>query len=198
MIRDQYGMVLNGCCNVVHGTAAKIKQPFPHFDLKMHELSPGSATAFSGQFGIIPFCTEYRMPRHVHVGTDPKTGKRALLPERILVMNGAGIVEILGDYFVVASGCLLDIGAGVPHSWTACPEGLDLPDGTRTTGRFDMVYSYEVPTDFYPVMGTGLISSIDDCEPYEGPVEDVFFPRLAVDDVKKTARLVWNAQLLDP
>lgn len=195
MIHSDYGIDIGGHCRIVHGKAAHIKQPFPHFSLQMHELSAGCEKGFSGQFGLIPFRTEYRMPRHVHVGEDPTTGKPALLPERILVMNGAGLVELLGEYFVIASGTLLDIGAGVPHTWTACPAGLVLPDGSVTPGTFDMVYNYEVPTDFYPVMDTGLIERIEDCHPYAGAIEDVFFPEMSLDIVKERARLVWNDEV---
>ena len=137
------------------------------------------------------------MPRHVHVGKNPENGEQILLPERILVMNGTGLVELLGEYYVIAPGTLLDIGAGVPHTWTACPEGLDLPDGSRTTGTFDMVYNYEVPTDFYPVLETGKLNRIEDCKPHEGSIEDVFFPSMSLDNVRDKAQLVGNSGLID-
>ena len=53
-----------------------------------------------------------------------------MLPERILVLNGVGVTELCGEYFIIAPGTLVDIPPGVPHTWNACPAGVKLPDGT--------------------------------------------------------------------
>ena len=59
--------------------------------------------------------------------------------ERILVLNGVGMMELNGEMYVVAPGSLVEIAPGVPHTWTACPPGVTLPDHTASDGRFLMI-----------------------------------------------------------
>ncbi|UOA32851.1 hypothetical protein DSM110093_02658 [Sulfitobacter sp. DSM 110093] len=194
-VQDHWGFLLPNRSRVVHGEGAGIKSPFPHFSLKMHELSRGGQS-FEGQFGVIPFCTEYRMPRHVHIGKDAVTGEHELLAERILVINGAGLLELAGELYVIPPLTLIDIAPGLPHTWTACPKGLELPDGTCSTGKFDMIYQYERPTGFTPVRDCAPVSHVDECQPYEGPIEDVFFPKMSLVEVKERAQLIWNQNIV--
>lgn len=95
--------------------------------------------------------------------------KQKLVDERILVLNGVGLVEIAGKvyvgmfivsgsaviftaravvddlarvltgHYIVAPGTLVDAIGGVPHTWTACPPGVKLPDGSVSKGTFTMV-----------------------------------------------------------
>ena len=190
-----WGFDLPNGSRVVHGEGAGIKSPFTQFSLKMHELSRGGRQ-FKGQFGVIPFCTEYRMPRHVHIGENEETGEPELLAERILVMNGAGLLELAGDLYVMPPRSMIDIAPGLPHTWTACPAGLELPDGTVSSGTFDMIYNYERATGFSPVLDTAPVTRAEDCVPYDGPIEDVFFPVLGLEDVKQSAGVVWNQDVL--
>ncbi|MDD9746815.1 MULTISPECIES: hypothetical protein [Marinovum] len=190
-----WGFDLPNGSRVVHGTGAGIKTPFPQFTLEMHELSRGGRP-FEGQFGMIPFCTEYRMPRHVHIGENPVSGEPELLAERILVMNGVGLLELAGVLYVLPPRTLIDIAPGLPHTWTACPEGLELPDGSVSTGRFDMIYQYERTTGFTPVRDCGLISRVEECRPHDGPIEEVFFPRLSLTEVIAGADLVWSRDII--
>lgn len=76
--------------------------------------------------------------------------QKELVDERILVLNGVGLVELAGKIWAVAPGTLVDAVGGVPHTWTACPAGVQLPNGTVSEGKFTMVYEYEEPTSFYP------------------------------------------------
>ena len=120
------GVALPHGCRVTHGSGANVKTPFPDIPLVMHELHAGGGS-FGGQFGFIPFTDRLRLPRHVHL--DEAEGGD-LLAERILVLNGVGLTELGGAIVLVAPGSLVDIAPGVPHTWTACPPGVRLPDGT--------------------------------------------------------------------
>ncbi|TLU70988.1 cupin domain-containing protein [Lichenicoccus roseus] len=189
------GVALPNGCRITHGAGANIRTPFPDMPLEMHELHGGTADpagpGFRGQFGFIPFSEAVRLPRHVHISDDGR-----LLPERILVFNGAGLVELNGELTVVAPGSLIDIPAGVPHTWTACPSGLALPDGSRTDGRFLMVYVYSEPTSFAPTAATGTLASATEYERWDGDLEPLRIPVLTADDLPGRARLVWDRGLL--
>ena len=188
------GLLLPNRCRFTHGTGANIKRPFADIDLEMHELDPGDdAKSFCGQFGFIPFTAELRLPRHVHIGgTD--AGRR-LLAERILVLNGVALTELNGEVFLVAPGTLADIAAGVPHTWTACPAGVPLPDGTTSDGRFLMIYAYGEPTGFFPCASTETLATVSDYQPYAGDLQAIRFPRLTPKDITEQACLVWNKEI---
>lgn len=101
----------------------------------MHELSPSNSKGFQGQLGFIEFTSELRLPRHIHMDA----AKKKLVDERILVLNGVGLVEIAGQIWATAPGTLVDAIGGVPHTWSAAPAGVKLPDGTVSNGKFTMV-----------------------------------------------------------
>ena len=183
-------------CRITHGCAAAVKTPFPDMPLTMHELSGGGSRAFSGQYGFIPFTTAIRLPRHVHLGAPDVTGASCLLAERILVLNGCGLVELAGALHVVAPGSLVEIGPGVPHTWTACPAGVRLPDGSAADGTFLMVYEYEAPTGFFPTASTALLARGAAYEAYQGDFEPIRIARLAAPEVVQRAKLVWNASVV--
>lgn len=168
----------------------------------MHELYPGGAlstpSAQRGQFGFIPFDHKLRLPRHVHVTMMDSDGGRRLLAERILVTGGVGLVELNGNIFVIPHGTLVDIPEGVPHTWTACPPGVALPDGTTATGQFLMVYDYAEPTTFFPNRGTKTLNSIADYVPYDWPLEQICFPELTQEQVQGNAAFVWNDRVVGP
>ena len=139
MPEGEVGVTFSNGCRISHGQGANIKKPFPEIPLTMHELSPSNKKGFTGQLGFIPFSTELRLPRHIHMNSD----KTKLVDERILVLSGVGAVEIAGKIYVTAPGTLVDAVGGVPHTWSACPAGVRLPDGTVSDGKFTMVYEYE-------------------------------------------------------
>ena len=190
-----HGVELPNGCRVVHGTGASIRAPFDDVPLAMHELHGGTAEAdglsFRGQFGFIRFSEAVRLPRHVHI-----SAARRLLPERIMVFNGAGLVELNGELTVVAPGSLIDIAPGIPHTWTACPAGLPLPDGTRTDGTFLMVYVYSEPTSFSPTASTATLRDATDYEPHEGGFEALRIPRLPAAALAGRATMVWDRDVL--
>lgn len=193
------GVKLDNGTRVTHGTGANVKVPLAGFPVTMHELytghDDGAKLSFEGQFGFIEFHTDCRLPRHVHMIRDEATGKLEMLPERILVLNGVGVTELCGEYFVVAPGSLVDIPAGVPHTWNACPPGVKLPDGTVSDGRFTMIYNYSEQTSFFATEQTGLLESADDYIAYEGNLQDIRFPVMSTEEVVARAKLVWNSDL---
>lgn len=194
------GFLLANGCRITHGTGATVKTPFSGIPLTMHELYPGGTLEVPltqrGQLGFIPFNHELRLPRHVHVTMADRDEDRRLLAERILVTGGVGLVELNGSIFVIPEGALVDIPEGVPHTWSACPPGVELPDGTQATGQFLMVYDYAEPTSFFPIEGTKTLGSMKDYIRYDGRLEDICFPKLTAQQVTAEAAFVWNDQLM--
>ncbi|VUC27067.1 unnamed protein product [Clonostachys rosea] len=178
-------------CRITHGKGAVIKKPFTDMDLTMHELTAGSSKGFSGQLGFIEFNTSCRLPRHIHMDLE----KRRLADERILVLHGAGMVEIAGEVFVVAPGSLVDAVGGVPHTWTACPAGVQLPDGYVTDGTFTMVYEYEEPTSFFPTASTAPITDASQYKEFTGNLDEIRFPKLTAKEVISKARIVMDQEI---
>jgi len=189
------GVLLPNGCRVTHGTGATVKAPFPDIPLVMHELYAGDGTAsFGGQFGFIPFTDQIRLPRHVHIG-EREAGEKILLAERILVLNGVGLTELNGEIYLVGAGSLVDIAPGVPHTWTACPPGVRLPDGTVSDGQFLMIYEYAQRTGFFPTDRGTPIASASAYERYMGDLDSIRFPQLTAADVVETASFVWDTDV---
>ena len=190
------GVVVPSGCRVTHGTAANIKTPFSFTPVIMHELDPGvGGRAYHGQFGFIPFRADFRLPRHVHIET--RDGQDAkLVAERILVVDGIALTELNGEIQVVAPETLVEIDPGVPHTWTACPPGVLLPDDSVSDGQFLMIYEYSEPTGFYPTASTEPISRVSEYRPFEGDLQAIRFPELDAQRVISTATLVWNEEII--
>lgn len=193
------GFSLANGCRITHGQGANVKKPFSNIPVEMHELdagdAPGTGKAYCGQVGFIPFDESLRLPRHVHVGILRDEGKNIFVAERILVLNGVALVELCGKVYVVAPGTLVTIGPGVPHTWTACPPGVKLPDGESSDGKFLMVYEYEEPTGFFPTATTETMNSVDEYQKFEYNLEDIRFPKLTRDEIVETAAFVWDREL---
>lgn len=147
-----------------------------------------SAKEFSGQLGFIEFDTDIRLPRHIHMDLE----RKKLVDERIMVIGGVGVVEVCGKIYVVAPGSLVDAVGGVPHTWSACPAGVKLPDGTVSTGKFTMVFEYEDETKFFPTESTEPITDIADYDEYTGDLEKIRFPKLTAQDVVDQAEIIFN------
>ena len=191
MPSDDVGIVFSNGCKITHGKGANIKKPFSDIDLTMHELSPGNNKGFQGQLGFIEFTSELRLPRHIHMDAS----KQKLVDERILVLNGIGLVEIAGKVWAAAPGTLADLVGGVPHTWTACPAGVKLPDGTVSSGNFTMVYEYEEPTSFFPTKSTVPITDASKYEPFEGnDFDEIRFPKLTAAQVAAEGDIVFDKQ----
>ncbi len=191
------GVLLPSGCRVTHGTAASIKTPFSFTSVTMHELDPGGSSGrpYVGQFGFIPFQADFRLPRHIHV-EECEGQQPVLVAERILVVNGVALTELNGAIHVVAPGTLVEINPGVPHTWTACPPGVMLPDGSVSDGRFLMIYEYSQPTAFYPTASTDPISCFSEYVPFEGELEAIRFPKLDAQRIAESAILIWNDEVV--
>ncbi len=190
-------LLLNGC-RVTHGDGASVKSPFETIPVVMHELYPGQVhgeeTPFRGQFGFIPFEEGHRLPRHVHM-SGREGAEQHLIAERILVVGGVALAELNGEVLLAAPGTLVHIHPGVPHTWTACPPGVVLPDGTASDGRFLMIYEYSDPTGFFPIGNTTPLSNAADYQPYSGDLEAIRFPRLSAQEVVERASFVWGKEI---
>jgi hypothetical protein len=173
------------------GQGANIKKPFKDIDLTMHELSSDNDRGFRGQLGFIEFTSDLRLPRHIHMDA----AKQKLVDERILALNGVGLVEIAGEIFATAPGTLVDIVGGVPHTWTACAEGVELPDGSVSNGKFTMVYEYEEPTSFFPTSSTAIVTEPSQYEPFEGnSFDEIRFPKLSAQEIVERGRIVLDRE----
>lgn len=193
---NDVGLSFPNGCRITHGAGATIKHPFPSLmpDLTMHELSPSNAKGFKGQLGFIEFTPSIRLPRHIHMTPD----RTRLLDERILVLHGVGMVEIAGEIWVTAAGTLADLVGGVPHTWTACPAGVRLADGSVSEGRFTMVYEYEEPTSFFPTASTEVVRDVGEYVAWDGEGkghEEIRFPQLSKDEVVERARCVVDKEV---
>lgn len=146
---------------------------------------------YSGQLGFINFTTSIRLPRHIHMDSS----KQKLIAERILVLNGVGIVELAGEYFVVAPRSLVEAKGGVPHAWTACPQGVKLPDGAMSQGTFTMVYEYEGVTTFFPTTSTSVVAEPGEYEPSQGEYEEIRIPVLSAVQVVERASVVMDSSV---
>jgi hypothetical protein len=190
---ERTGIVLPHGCKAVHGSSAHIMEPFTFTPLCMHELDAGDERSYRGQLGFILFRDDSRLPRHIHI--EERHGQDSeLAAERILVLNGVALTELAGEIYVAAPGTMVEIEPGIPHTWTACPPGVVLPNGVISEGQFLMVYEYSKPTGFYPTRSTKPIASTAEYERYDGDLEAIRFPRLNANEVIATGTLIWNDQ----
>ncbi|KAK5213930.1 hypothetical protein LTR41_000122 [Exophiala xenobiotica] len=192
----EYGIALSNGSTITHGIGANIKNPFKDVPVVMHEFDPGTRS-FKGQFGFIEFSTEYRLPRHVHIAPPESTRERRFVCERIVVLDGVALVELNGEFYVIPPRSLVTIGPGVPHTWTACPPGVTIAEGTSnimSEGKFLMLYEYEEPTAFFP---TRQIETINNVEEYErcDDLESIRIPKLSAQDVHERCWFAWDRML---
>lgn len=176
--------------SITHGSAATIKKPFSDISLTMHELSPFNDRGFRGQLGYIEFSTEYRLPRHIHMSSD----RARLVDERIMILNGVALLEIAGEYFAIAPGSLVDTVGGVPHTFTACPAGVKLPDGMISNGKFMMLYEYEEYTSFFPTVSTEVVKEVKEYQAWEGDLDAIKFPQMSAEEVVEKAHVIFDKE----
>jgi hypothetical protein len=170
-----YGFTLPNGSKIIHGEGVMVKDAYPP-ELKipgqLHVFSPGGKAdaqtpCFCGPHGIFPFDVNLRMPRHVHMSPQVSGPGKRYIVEKILVMNGVALAELSGEIYVVPPNTMVLIGPGVPHTWTACPPGLDLQDlgisGDEkivSEGKFIAVFEYEMPTAFFPTAQTHVLKAV--------------------------------------
>mgnify|MGYP001035926328 CR=1 FL=1 len=204
---SKYGITLSNGSQIVHGSGAKVKDPFTHIPVTLNELSPGligSRPAFRGQSGFIEFDTTIRLPRHVHISPnmDPKEGP-SLVYERIFVVGGVALVELGGQIYVIPPMSLVTIAPGVPHTWTACPGGVNISKitGLRGTeeiispGKFLMLYEYEEITGFFPTAQTETLKSAEDYVQCDD-LESIRIPSLTAQEVEEQCFFVRDVNIM--
>ena len=202
----EYGFTLSNGVHIVHGEGALGKDAFPpdvNIPGRLYEFSPGNTLdsrtpAFCGPQGCYEFDVDVRMPRHVHL-TRPGQGEQRFVMEKIFVPYGVGLAEFAGELFVIPPKTLILIAPGVPHTWTACPPGLNVTKALGLSdeetiisdGKFMTVYEYSQPTAFFPTAQTNALQNTNEyvrCE----DLHSIRIPKLEVDDVLKKAFIVWG------
>ncbi len=192
----EYGIDLPNGSTITHGVGANIKHPFKDVPVVMHEFDPGTRS-FKGQLGFIEFSTEYRLPRHVHIAPPESTADRRFICERIVVLEGVALVELNGEIYVIPPNSLVTIGPGVPHTWTACPPGVTIAEGTLklvSEGKFLMLYEYEEPTAFFPTRQIETMKNVDEYERCDD-LESIRIPKLSAQDVHERCWFAWDRML---
>ncbi|KAL4744929.1 hypothetical protein BDW72DRAFT_208620 [Aspergillus terricola var. indicus] len=208
---NDFGFLLPNGTRIVHGPGAATRDAFPP-EVEIpgrlqtfsggHMNDPATTPCFCGPQGLLPFDTETRMPRHVHMAPDKSTGNGRLryVVEKIMVMEGVAVAELGGELYVIPPHTLVLIGAGVPHTWTACPRGIDFgalgfpnDDGENvvSTGRFIAVFEYEAPTSFFPTAQTNTLTSEEEyvrCD----DLHSLRIPGMTAEEIKERAWFVWG------
>lgn len=201
----RYGFYLENGTQIVHGHGALQRSAFPpeaNVPGELCILSPGhSADArmpcFSGPAGLFHFTTENRMPRHVHLAPSGSGDSKRYVVEKIVTLNGVALAELGGGVYVIPPNTLVAIGPGVPHSWVACPPGLDLQElgiseeRIVSDGQFMAVFEYEEPTGFFPTAQTETLKREEDytrCEDLQG----IRFPVMSLEEIRESAKFVWG------
>lgn len=92
----------------------------------------------------------------------------------------------------------------MPHTWTACPEGVDINAAVGivsqkefvSDGTFLMVYEYEDPTSFRPTKQTNVLKDVKEYqEATEDELKDIMIPALSSREVHERCWFVWNREL---
>jgi hypothetical protein len=129
-----YRFTLPNRTKIIHGKGIMVKDAYPpelNIPGQLQFFSPGGEVdsekpCFCGRHGIFPFEVNLRMPRYVHMSPKALGDGNRYIVEKILVTNGVALAELYGEIYVVPPNTMVLIGPGVPHTWTACPPGLDL------------------------------------------------------------------------
>ncbi|KAF9893042.1 hypothetical protein FE257_012453 [Aspergillus nanangensis] len=207
---EQHGLLLLNGTRIVHGAGATTKDAFPpkmNIPGRLQIFDAGHANdtstpCFCGPQGLLPFDTNTRMPRHVHMAPDRSGEGNRYIVEKIMVMEGVAVAELGGEFYVIPPHTMVLIGAGVPHTWTACPPGINFgalgfPTGGEevvSTGKFVAVYEYEVPTSFFPTAQTHTLSTEEEyvrCD----DLHAIRIPEMTVEELKERAWFVWGREM---
>lgn len=211
----EYGFQLPDGSRIIHGDGVFVKDAYPPelgIPGQLHVYTPGQSTdpglspCFCGPHGVFNFDVNLRMPRHVHMSPlKGEHGGHRYIVEKILVLNGVAIVELSGEVYVIPPNTMVLIGPGVPHTWTACPPGLDVcaalgvspgeadEDGIVSAGKFTAVYEYEDATGFYPTEQTKVLKTESEYERCDD-LHRIQIPAFTIEELKKTAWFVWGRQ----
>jgi hypothetical protein len=201
-----YGFTLSNGTKFIHGEGVMVKDAYPpelNIPGQLQFFSPGGEVdsqtpCFCGPHGVFLFDDNLRMPRHVHMSPKASGGGNRYIVEKILVMNGVALAELCGEIYVVPPNTMVLIGPGVPHTWTACPPGLDLQDlgisgdeKIASEGKFIAVFEYEKPTGFFPTAQTNVLKEEGEyikCD----ELHEIQIPAFTLEQLKKDAWFVWG------
>jgi hypothetical protein len=201
-----YGFTLSNGTKFIHGEGVMVKDAYPpelNIPGQLQFFSPGGEVdsktpCFCGPHGVFLFDDNLRMPRHVHMSPKASGGGNRYIVEKILVMNGVALAELCGEIYVVPPNTMVLIGPGVPHTWTACPPGLDLQDlgisGDEkivSEGKFIAVFEYEKPTGFFPTAQTNVLKEEGEyikCD----ELHEIQILAFTLEQLKKDAWFIWG------
>ncbi|KAH1269410.1 hypothetical protein KXW98_006595 [Aspergillus fumigatus] len=187
----EFGFLLPNGIRIVHGAGAATRDAFPPawgIPGRLQTFSGGhvndpSTPCFAGPQGLLPFDTETRMPRH------------------IMVMEGVAVAELGGEFYVLPPHTLVLIGAGVPHTWTACPPGIDFgalgfstEEKVVSKGKFVAVFEYEAPTSFFPTAQTNTLATEEEyvrCD----DLHAIRIPAMTAEEIQRQAWFVWGKEI---
>lgn len=201
----EYGFYLSNGTQIVHGGGALQRSAFPpeaNVPGQLSILSPGHTSdtrtpRFGGPQGLFHFTTENRMPRHVHLAPSESGDGKRYVVEKIVTLNGVALAELGGQVYVIPPNTLVVIGPGVPHSWVACPPGLDFlelgvsEERIISDGQFLAVFEYEEPTGFFPTAQMETLRSEGDYTRCED-LQSIRFPVMSLEEIRGTAKFVWG------
>lgn len=206
------GFSLSNGTRLIHGDGSVIRSAFPPNEnlpgtLQLFSLGHAldkSCPAFCGSNGLFEFDATCRMPRHVHISTqNNQTQRPTFVVEKILVLNGIAVAELGGEIYVIPPKTLVIIAAGVPHTWVAAPEGLDLhelgvipnnPVGKRlpaSDGTFLAVFEYDLPTTFFPTEQVRKIANVKEYASCDD-LHSIRIPEFSIEGLKRDANFVWG------
>ena len=107
------------------------------------------------------------------------------------------LVQLNEEIFVIPPKTLVTIAPGVPHTWTACPRGVTIVEGTTkitSDGKFLMLYEYEAPTSFFPTKQTHTMQSVEEYERCHD-LDSIRIPLLTARKVHDKCRFAWDRAL---
>ncbi|KEF52324.1 uncharacterized protein A1O9_11564 [Exophiala aquamarina CBS 119918] len=207
------GFSLSNGTRIVHGDGSIVRTAFPPSQnlpgtLQLFSLGHAmdkSCPAFCGSSGLFEFDTTCRMPRHVHISTPSDEGSQPTFAvEKILVLNGIAVAELGGEIYVIPPKTLVIIAPGVPHTWVAAPEGLDLhelgvvPDSAgsgekvpTSEGTFLAVFEYNLPTTFFPTKQSHKLVDVTEYARCDD-LHSIRIPEFSIGALKKQAKFVWG------
>lgn len=118
-----------------------------------------------------------------------------------MVMEGVAVAELGGEFYVLPPHTLVLIGAGVPHTWTACPPGIDFgalgfstEEKVVSKGKFVAVFEYEAPTSFFPTAQTNTLATEEEyvrCD----DLHAIRIPAMTAEEIQRQAWFVWGKEI---
>ncbi|KAH2644369.1 hypothetical protein KXV32_005457 [Aspergillus fumigatus] len=189
----EFGFLLPNGIRIVHGAGAATRDAFPPawgIPGRLQTFSGGhvndpSTPCFAGSQGLLPFDTETRMPRHVHMAPDPAGKGHRYIVEKIMVMEGVAVAELGGEFYVLPTSYLgIDFGA----------LGFSTEEKVASKGKFVAVFEYEAPTSFFPSAQTNTLATEEEyvrCD----DLHAIRIPAMTAEEIQRQAWFVWGKEI---